>query len=80
METEPMGCCVDMCGSIRKVSSLDQEYKHLFEKRIHKEEHEGQEPWIAMVEAEEKCIAKHKANNATRNQNTENDKKNSDKA
>lgn len=35
---------------------------------------------IAMVEAEEKCIAKHKANNATRNQNTENDKKNSDKA
>lgn len=33
-----------------------------------------------MVEAEEKRIAEHKANNAARNKNAENDKKNSDKA
>lgn len=39
----------------------DPEHKHLIEKRIHKEEYEGQDLWMDMVEAEEKRIAERKA-------------------
>lgn len=39
----------------------DPEHKHLIEKRIHKEEYEGQDLWMDMVEAEEKRIAARKA-------------------
>lgn len=35
----------------------DPEHKHLIEKRIHKEEYEGQDLWMDMVEAEEKRLA-----------------------
>ncbi|KAJ4164475.1 hypothetical protein LMH87_006148 [Akanthomyces muscarius] len=43
----------------------DPEHKHLIEKRIHKEEYEGQDLWMDMVEAEEKRIAERKANQST---------------
>ncbi|KYK54148.1 mitochondrial hypoxia responsive domain containing protein [Drechmeria coniospora] len=39
----------------------DPEQKHLIEKRIHKEEYEGQDLWKDMVEAEEKRLAAKKA-------------------
>ncbi|KAM0455258.1 hypothetical protein ACHAPV_000550 [Trichoderma viride] len=39
----------------------DPEHKQLIEKRIHKEEYEGQDLWMDMVEAEEKRIAARKA-------------------
>ncbi|UKZ90817.1 uncharacterized protein TrAFT101_005816 [Trichoderma asperellum] len=39
----------------------DPEHKKLIEKRIHKEEYEGQDLWMDMVEAEEKRIAARKA-------------------
>ncbi|UKZ75379.1 hypothetical protein TrVFT333_003062 [Trichoderma virens FT-333] len=39
----------------------DPEHKHLIEKRIHKEEYEGQDLWMDMVEAEEKRLAARKA-------------------
>ncbi|OAA61533.1 mitochondrial hypoxia responsive domain containing protein [Cordyceps fumosorosea ARSEF 2679] len=42
----------------------DPEHKHLIEKRVHKEEYEGQDLWMDMVEAEEKRIAERKANKA----------------
>ncbi|KAM3451104.1 hypothetical protein MY3296_005611 [Beauveria thailandica] len=42
----------------------DPEHKHLIEKRVHKEEYEGQDLWMDMVEAEEKRIAERKANEA----------------
>lgn len=35
----------------------DPEHKHLIEKRIHKEEYEGQDLWMDMVEAEERRLA-----------------------
>ncbi|KAK2594785.1 Replication factor C, subunit RFC4 [Conoideocrella luteorostrata] len=35
----------------------DPEHKHLIEKKIHKEEYEGQDLWMDMVEAEERRIA-----------------------
>lgn len=35
----------------------DPEHKHLIEKKIHKEEYEGQDLWKDMVEAEERRIA-----------------------
>ncbi|KAG6030052.1 hypothetical protein E4U41_000212 [Claviceps citrina] len=35
----------------------DPEHKHLIEKRIHKEEYEGQDLWKDMVEAEERRLA-----------------------
>ncbi|OAA46923.1 mitochondrial hypoxia responsive domain containing protein [Metarhizium rileyi] len=39
----------------------DPEHKHLIEKRIHKEEYEGQDLWMDMVEAEERRLAAKKA-------------------
>ncbi|KAH6609352.1 hypothetical protein Trco_002698 [Trichoderma cornu-damae] len=39
----------------------DPEHKQLIEKKIHKEEYEGQDLWMDMVEAEEKRIAARKA-------------------
>ncbi|CAM1504347.1 Fc.00g019380.m01.CDS01 [Cosmosporella sp. VM-42] len=38
----------------------DPEHKHLIEKKIHKEEYEGQDLWKDMVEAEERRIAARK--------------------
>ncbi|KAJ2977900.1 hypothetical protein NQ176_g4113 [Zarea fungicola] len=43
----------------------DPDHKHLIEKRIHKEEYEGQDLWMDMVAAEEKRIAERKARQAT---------------
>ncbi|KND91237.1 Respiratory supercomplex factor 2 [Tolypocladium ophioglossoides CBS 100239] len=40
----------------------DPEHKHLIEKKIHKEEYEGQDLWKDMVEAEERRMAAKKAN------------------
>jgi hypothetical protein len=34
----------------------DPEHKHLIEKKVHKEEYEGQDLWMDMVEAEEKRL------------------------
>ncbi|OAQ66960.1 Hypoxia induced protein, domain-containing protein [Pochonia chlamydosporia 170] len=39
----------------------DPEHKHLIEKKIHKEEYEGQDLWMDMVEAEERRLAAKKA-------------------
>lgn len=39
----------------------DPEHKHLIEKRIHREEYEGQDLWKDMVAAEERRIAERKA-------------------
>lgn len=39
----------------------DPEHKHLIEKKIHKEEYEGQDLWKDMVEAEERRIAARKS-------------------
>ncbi|KAI9899187.1 hypothetical protein N3K66_005648 [Trichothecium roseum] len=39
----------------------DPEHKHLIEKKIHKEEYEGQDLWKDMVEAEERRLAQKKA-------------------
>jgi len=38
----------------------DPEHKHLIEKRIHREEYEGQDLWKDMVAAEERRIEKQK--------------------
>jgi hypothetical protein len=38
----------------------DPEHKHMIEKRIHKEEYEGQDLWKDMVEAEERRLAEKK--------------------
>ncbi|GAB0131909.1 hypothetical protein EsDP_00000362 [Epichloe bromicola] len=38
----------------------DPEHKHLIEKKIHKEEYEGQDLWMDMVEAEERRLAANK--------------------
>ncbi|GJN70381.1 mitochondrial hypoxia responsive domain-containing protein [Purpureocillium lilacinum] len=40
----------------------DPEHKHLIEKKVHKEEYEGQDLWKDMVEAEERRLAAKKAN------------------
>ncbi|PHH60269.1 hypothetical protein CDD81_1897 [Ophiocordyceps australis] len=39
----------------------DPEHKHLIEKKIHKEEYEGQDLWMDMVEAEERRMQDKKA-------------------
>lgn len=56
----------------------DPEHKHLIEKRIHKEEYEGQDLWMDMVEAEEQRIAERKAQKAAAQKAAQN--KTSDKA
>jgi len=42
--------------TIKVVDPNDPEHKHLIEKRVHKEEYEGQDLWMDMVEAEEKRL------------------------
>ncbi|KAG5929614.1 hypothetical protein E4U42_005319 [Claviceps africana] len=44
----------------------DPEHKHLIEKKIHKEEYEGQDLWKDMVEAEERRLAASKKHAATK--------------
>lgn len=47
--------------TIMVVDPNDPEHKHLIEKKIHKEEYEGQDLWMDMVEAEERRLAAKKA-------------------
>ncbi|KAI1119208.1 hypothetical protein F5Y14DRAFT_125579 [Nemania sp. NC0429] len=47
--------------TIMVVDPNDPEHKHLIEKRIHKEEYEGQDLWRDMVAAEERRLAARKA-------------------
>ncbi|KAI1327074.1 mitochondrial hypoxia responsive domain-containing protein [Xylariaceae sp. FL0255] len=47
--------------TIKVLDPNDPEHKHLIEKRIHKEEYEGQDLWRDMVEAEERRIAARKS-------------------
>ncbi|TDZ40234.1 Respiratory supercomplex factor 2-like protein [Colletotrichum spinosum] len=47
--------------TIMIVDPEDPEHKHLIEKKIHKEEYEGQDLWKDMVAAEERRIAARKA-------------------
>ncbi|KAI0881221.1 uncharacterized protein GGS22DRAFT_172709 [Annulohypoxylon maeteangense] len=46
---------------IKVIDPDDPEQKHLIEKKVHKEEYEGQDLWKDMVAAEEKRIAAQKA-------------------
>ncbi|KAI6370239.1 hypothetical protein MCOR25_004233 [Pyricularia grisea] len=46
--------------TVMVVDPNDPEHKHLIEKRIHKEEYEGQDLWMDMVAAEEKRLANQK--------------------
>jgi hypothetical protein len=43
--------------TIKVIDPNDPEHKHLIEKRIHKEEYEGQDLWKDMVAAEERRLA-----------------------
>lgn len=43
--------------TIKVIDPNDPEHKHLIEKRVHKEEYEGQDLWKDMVAAEERRIA-----------------------
>ncbi|KAI1191793.1 hypothetical protein F5B17DRAFT_203914 [Nemania serpens] len=47
--------------TIMVIDPNDPEHKHLIEKRIHKEEYEGQDLWRDMVAAEERRIAARKS-------------------
>ncbi|PHH86004.1 hypothetical protein CDD83_10884 [Cordyceps sp. RAO-2017] len=47
--------------TIMVVDPNDPEHKHMIEKRVHKEEYEGQDLWKDMVEAEERRLAAKKA-------------------
>ncbi|EFZ03664.1 hypothetical protein MHUMG1_04174 [Metarhizium humberi] len=47
--------------TVMVVDPNDPEHKHLIEKKIHKEEYEGQDLWMDMVEAEERRLAAKKA-------------------
>lgn len=46
---------------VKVIDPNDPEHKHLVEKRIHKEEYEGQDLWKDMVAAEERRIAERNA-------------------
>lgn len=46
--------------TILVVDPNDPEHKHMIEKRIHREEYEGQDLWRDMVAAEERRLAAHK--------------------
>ncbi|KAI8628902.1 hypothetical protein F5Y19DRAFT_101704 [Xylariaceae sp. FL1651] len=50
--------------TIKVVDPNDPEHKHLIEKRIHKEEYEGQDLWMDMVAAEERRLAARKQEGA----------------
>ncbi|KAI0837611.1 hypothetical protein F5Y06DRAFT_297470 [Hypoxylon sp. FL0890] len=47
--------------TVKVIDPNDPEHKHLIEKRIHKEEYEGQDLWKDMVAAEERRLAAQKA-------------------
>lgn len=47
--------------TVKVLDPNDPEHKHLIEKRIHREEYEGQDLWKDMVAAEERRIAARKA-------------------
>ncbi|CAK7215467.1 Replication factor C, subunit RFC4 [Sporothrix curviconia] len=46
--------------TIMVVDPNDPEHKHMIEKRVHKEEYEGQDLWMDMVASEERRLAKAK--------------------
>jgi len=46
--------------TVMVLDPADPEHKHLIEKRIHREEYEGQDLWKDMVAAEERRIEKQK--------------------
>ena len=46
--------------TVKIIDPNDPEHKHLIEKRIHKEEYEGQDLWMDMVAAEERRLAARK--------------------
>ncbi|CAJ2499967.1 Uu.00g028200.m01.CDS01 [Anthostomella pinea] len=48
--------------TIKVLDPDDPEHKHLIEKRVHKEEYEGQDLWKDMVAAEERRIASRNGN------------------
>jgi hypothetical protein len=50
--------------TIMVVDPEDPTHKHMIEKRIHKEDYEGQDLWKQMVEAEEKRLAEKKQRDA----------------
>ncbi|EFX05463.1 mitochondrial hypoxia responsive domain containing protein [Grosmannia clavigera kw1407] len=43
--------------TVRVIDPNDPEHKHMIEKRIHKEEYEGQDLWMDMVASEERRLA-----------------------
>ncbi|KAI1259922.1 hypothetical protein F5Y18DRAFT_282590 [Xylariaceae sp. FL1019] len=51
--------------TIKVIDPNDPEHKHLIEKRIHKEEYEGQDLWRDMVDAEERRLAARRSESAT---------------
>ncbi|KAI1404851.1 hypothetical protein F4819DRAFT_445767 [Hypoxylon fuscum] len=53
--------------TIKVLDPDDPEHKHLIEKRVHKEEYEGQDLWKDMVAAEERRIAAQKAQKTNNN-------------
>ncbi|KAK9416487.1 putative HIG1 domain-containing protein [Seiridium unicorne] len=53
--------------TVKVLDPNDPEHKHLIEKRIHKEEYEGQDLWKDMVAAEERRIAERDTTNTKKN-------------
>ncbi|CAH0057036.1 unnamed protein product [Clonostachys solani] len=53
--------------TVKVLDPSDPEHKRLIEKKVHKEEYEGQDLWKDMVEAEEHRIQAKKAQDAPRN-------------
>ncbi|KAI0473776.1 hypothetical protein GGR56DRAFT_648941 [Xylariaceae sp. FL0804] len=51
--------------TVRVVDPDDPEHKHLIEKKVHKEEYEGQDLWKDMVAAEERRMEARKAKNSS---------------
>ncbi|KAI5863014.1 hypothetical protein GGS23DRAFT_48172 [Durotheca rogersii] len=51
--------------TIKVIDPNDPEHKNIIEKRVHKEEYEGQDLWKDMVAAEERRIAARKTGGAT---------------
>ncbi|KAI0149758.1 hypothetical protein F4776DRAFT_177472 [Hypoxylon sp. NC0597] len=49
--------------TIKVIDPNDPEHKHLIEKKVHKEEYEGQDLWKDMVAAEERRLAAQKSQN-----------------
>jgi len=52
--------------TVLELDPNDPEHKHMIERKIHKEEYEGQDLWRDMVAAEEKRIAERKAAEAAK--------------